>query len=393
MNTRTLAGLIALTVLVIVALLLIPEEHEGPVPQSGQPVFPELLARINDVAELIVKSKDGQVTIVRGEDAWHVKEKEGYEAAMEKVKQAIIGVAELKYFEPKTTNPERYEKLGLLDPDAENSTSKQLILKDAEGKVMANLIIGNQRPARGNPRVSEIYIRKPDDPQAWLAMGSLPVETLAAEWLDQEPWAIETDRIRRVTVRHADGETVTIEKSAPEDSEFVLVRLPKGAKVRSAFTLDHMASTLGKMRIEDVARDSEIDFTKPDVLATLETFDGLRLTVRAVERDKKHFIKAAVEFDPALVYEVDQPADPKEAEASPNGADTEGSEATEADDDRESSQKAEKKDAPRKLKTPDEVEREVARLQKKLNGWVFEVSKFRIENFAKRMKDLIEHSS
>ena len=68
----------------------------------------------------------------------------------------------------KRRTPELYERLGLQGKDQEGSPSKMVTMKTADNSEDIKLIVGNQKPAKGNPRLSDIYVRKPDDPQTWL---------------------------------------------------------------------------------------------------------------------------------------------------------------------------------------------------------------------------------
>ena len=49
--------------------------------------------------------------------------KDNYPAALDKVKGSLIGLAELRFREPKTKNPDLHAKLGLQDYKEEGSTS------------------------------------------------------------------------------------------------------------------------------------------------------------------------------------------------------------------------------------------------------------------------------
>ena len=46
--------------------------------------------------------------------------------------------------------------------DAEGSLSTGVTLKDAAGNTLAEVIIGNDRPAKGNSDQKEMFIRKPE---------------------------------------------------------------------------------------------------------------------------------------------------------------------------------------------------------------------------------------
>ena len=259
MNTKTLSILAGLTILVIVAAVFFGREKHDALPQSGEVLFPELMGKINDIAEITVESKDDTITIVRNEHNWGVKEKEGYPADLEKVKRTLLGMSELRIREPKTKNPELYEKLGLQDKDTDGSTSTLVTLNTKESIQPTTLVVGNQRPAKGTPSLSEIYVRKPDDPQTWLVVGKLQLENILTEWLDKEVIDIQGKRIQRVKVKHPGGEVLTIQKTKPDDLDFQIAGMPKGYKITSQFNVNNVATTLAKLTLDDVKKDGKVD--------------------------------------------------------------------------------------------------------------------------------------
>jgi len=392
MKSKTIGILAGITILGIVVALLVNRQTTSHLPKSGQLLFPQLLSMVNDVNEVVVETKDQTVTLVRGENAWGVKEKAGYRADVEKVKQTIIGLAELRILEPKTKNPELYERLGLQDKEQEGSLSTTVTLKTPNNPEAALLVVGNQRPAKGNPRMSDIYVRQPGDPQTWLVMGNLPLEKVAGEWLDTEITALTSKRVHRVTVTHPGGETLLVSKNKPEDLDFQLDSVPTGYKVASQFNVNNVVGTLVQLSLEDVKKEGEVNFEgHSGVRAVLETFDGLRLHVQTAKEEDKIFGKLSAEFDPALVMSVDaSPSSEKEKKVQAF-ASTQDEKTTEL---KEGDQPAEKQSEPTPkedsvLKKPEEVQKEVEALNQRVKGWVYELPTFRVENFAKSKKDLL----
>jgi hypothetical protein len=392
MKSKTIGILAGITILGIVVAILMNREPASHLPNSGELLFPQLLSMVNEVNEVVVETNDQTVTLVRGENTWGVKEKAGYRADLEKVKQTLIGLAELRILEPKTKNPELYDRLGLQDKEQEGSLSTTLTLKTPNNPGAALVIVGNQRPAKGNPRMSDIYVRQPGDPQAWLVMGNLPLEKVAGEWLDKEITALTSKRVHRVTVTHPGGETLLISKGKPEDLDFQLDSVPSGFKVASQFTVNNMVGTLAQFSLEDVKKEGDVNFQgQPGVKAVLETFDGLRLHVQTAKAEDKIFGKVSAEFDPALVRPENAKSSSEKGETVPAPASAQDEKTTES---KEGEQPAEKpsEPAPKEatvLKKPEEVRKEVAALNQRVQGWAYELPKFRVENFSKSKKDLL----
>ena len=111
--------------------------------QQGKALFPELLTRINDVTEVKGTSVEGSYTLQLRDGRWVVKEKDAYPADTDKVRQLLFGLGQLRRVEPKTSNPELYDQIGVQDVDAKGAVSLQIKLSDAKGKTLAEIIVGS----------------------------------------------------------------------------------------------------------------------------------------------------------------------------------------------------------------------------------------------------------
>jgi hypothetical protein len=254
-------------------------------------------------------------------------------------------------------------------------------VKTADNPEAAKLVVGNQKPAKGNPRMSDIYVRKLGDPQTWLVTGNLPLETVADEWLDKEVTALTTKRVLQVTVTHPSGETLHLSKEKPEDLDFRMDSVPPGFKITSQFNVNNVVGTLVQMSLEDVKPQAEIDFVvKPGVSATLETFDGLRLQVHTAKRNDQMWAKLSAEFDPNLIQTPEPETKPEEIQKADQA-------------EAEKDQKDLKREPPKPeslLNKPEDVQKEVESLNQRVNGWAYALPSFRVENFSKQKKDFIE---
>ena len=381
MKAKTIGVLAGVTIVGIMLAVFANREPSDIIPQSGQLLFPDLMSVVNDVNEMVIETKEQTITLLRKEQVWGVKENANYRADVEKVRQVLVGLGDLRIQEPKTKNPELYERLGLQDSNQEGSISKTITVKTANNPEAAKLVVGNQKPAKGNPRMSDIYVRKPGDPQTWLVMGNLPLETVPGEWLDKEVTALTTKRVRQVTVTHPKGGTLHLSKANPEDLDFQLDSVPAGFKVSSQFNVNNVVGTLVQLSLEDVRPQAEVDFSvNPGVSAVLETFDGLRLHIHTTKQQEKVFGKISADFDAKLI----QPS-----ESVIQSDENQKADGTEAENEQKES-KGESPKAETLLKKPEEVQKEVELLNQRVSGWAYALPSFRVENFSKLKKDLIE---
>ena len=386
MMFKSLSTLAVIAAVLIAVTVFVSQRNKPTPPQTGQPVFPELKATINTVSEMRVSTQSGTITVHKDEEAWRVKEKHNYPADLGKMREILIGLAELKILEPKTRKPELYEKLGLQDVEAEGSLSTGVTLKDAAGNTVAAAIIGNDRPAKGKSGYKEMFIRKPGDSQTWLVEGRLTVEKNPGKWLDKELVQIETKRVRRLSVTHPDGTRLVVEKTKPADLDYQVVDLPEGLEIQSQFTVNNVVSTVTSLSLDDVKPRSERPFDDhPVATAVFETFDGLEGTVELLQKDEKNYVKLSATFNAGLIWKP-EPEEDSETEQQADGQVGE-------DPDQTAQDKADaaKPEQP-EIKPEAEVKAEIEALNKRLADWVYVIPKFRADAILKKPQDLLKTS-
>jgi hypothetical protein len=300
MRRNALLILVALTMAVVTAATL-TQRDTSVIARSGEAVFPELLNDINRTAKVVGMSGGKEFTLERHENRWVVPEKAGYPASQDEVRKLLIGAAELKRVEPKTSNPDLYAKLGLDDVTAEGSSAVRYRLLDASGDVLADFLLGNSRSARGDPDASEYYVREPHDAQSWLVEGRLPDITNAVEWLDDGILTLERERVRRVTVRHPDGHQVEVFKSEPDEQDFQLAGKPEDAEIDGDWKLNDMGRAMAELELNDVRPGADQSVSADGYVATLVTFDGLRVRLESTKDGESTLARLYAEFDPDLV--------------------------------------------------------------------------------------------
>ncbi|MGH8532369.1 MAG: DUF4340 domain-containing protein [Gammaproteobacteria bacterium] len=287
-NTFYVLGLITLTV---VAAAFFAQEKNAPETEiRTTPVFADLLERVNDVSKIEIKSKTDQTVLVKRDATWEVENRGHFPALFEKVKGAVVSLAELQVIERKTANKELYSKLAVEDPAGDDAASKLVTLHGKDGQALASLIIGNPSTSKS----AGTYVRRPDEAQALLVRGSLDVPANPMEWLVKDVAHIPSERIREVVIRKPGQAVVRLYKSDPKDADYTLDALPKGHKVKSQLTLNSLATSLEYLRFDDVAPRADLKLPADPTVTTLRTFDGLVAIVKsAIVKDKTW---ASVEF-------------------------------------------------------------------------------------------------
>lgn len=257
----------------------------------GEKVFPGLIDRVNEVDELIVESTLGRLSMHRKGKIWHVRESDGHIASPNEVSKAIIGVAELAFFEPKTERADRYYRLQLEGPGEAESKSKHIILKIA-GQTVADLIVGREKLFLPGRTVGGVYFRVPGTNLSWLGEGNPEAGSAPKDWLAREIVDVDDKRVKSVRVRHPDGEIVAVHKASPMAENFSLADMPPGMKLKYGSDANQIGSFLDQLEMEDVRRvaSTDIDWNGA-IVVDVETFDGLRGVAETVYRNDIHWLR------------------------------------------------------------------------------------------------------
>lgn len=374
------------TVLAVAAAMFVSKERAPESELAESALFPGLAEHINDVARIEVKSKDQKTTVRKDGERWVIEDRAGFPALFDKVKATVVAVADLEVLEPKTTNKELYPRLGVEGIDAEPSSSVLVQLADGQSKPLAALLVGKPRSG-GSPGT---YVRRPDEPQAWLVRGRVEVSADPVEWMERELLNIAPERIREITIEKAGDKPLRVFKKEPKDKDFVLADLPKGAKLKSQLTLNGLASALEQLRLDDVKKRSGFELPKGHTVTTLRGFDGLVAVVQSAVIDDKTHAVFEFSYDAAAAAEPEKkPSAPDQAPAAapavalaekPAGA----PEAPTAPPD------APKGEVPAPEPAKPSVADEVATLNAKVAEWVYLLPSFKAKLLAEGLSDLTD---
>lgn len=283
MNVRVLSTLAILAVVISLAAVwaVQREVEDWRTPAHGKPVFPGLSERINDAGKLIVRHKGKQLTIVRRESGWTLKESDGYPVQGKTVQRALVALSELRWLEPKTQKPDRHAKLQLQNTDAKNAKSRRLEAFDRSGSKLADVIVGKENLYLQAISEGGTYIRKPDENQAWLASGQLVVGGEPKDWLVNKIVNVPRALMTRAVIRHPNGDVVTIEQTKSADRPFAIAGMPQGKKLISNLYPKDIGRALENFEIHDARKAENIPFTtERTVVATFETRGGLVIRLR-----------------------------------------------------------------------------------------------------------------
>jgi Domain of unknown function (DUF4340) len=246
-------------------------------PRDRERAFPGLAAKLNDVDKIALVSNKAKFTIVKSDKGWGIAEKSGYPVAFDKVKSALVGLAELKLLESKTSDSARYPRLELENPDSVEAKSKRVELR-AGDQVLAAGIIGKRNPNLFGEGGGGTYLRRGDNPQAWLAEGEITLGAAPNDWLIRDIVNVLEEDVRHAVIRQPDGAELVIHRAERKQKDLKVDNVPGDRKLKQS-DANGLAGGLWRLTFEDVKPAAEVPFAGKFNSATYDTFDGLRIHV------------------------------------------------------------------------------------------------------------------
>ncbi len=127
---------------------------------KGERLFPGLLENAGDVSVMTLQQRGETSTFVRDGESWSLKESGGYPVHANLVNKVIFGLSNMELLEPKTKNPDRFKDLNLGDPTQKDTSGHHVTLKNADGNVLAELIIGSANFFLPETTTGGMYVRR-----------------------------------------------------------------------------------------------------------------------------------------------------------------------------------------------------------------------------------------
>jgi hypothetical protein len=157
--------------------------------------------------------------------------------------------------------------------------------------LMGDIIAGKHRDDQLGGGEGGVYVRKPGQPQAWLARGKLDLAGNTADWLDKSLMDMPGAQVKQLVLTQADGSSITMSRNAASD-KFALASMPKDKKLKYDSILDDAADTLDKLQLDDVAPAKDFAFPTTGVShAQFVTFTGETVAIDLADKDGKSWAK------------------------------------------------------------------------------------------------------
>lgn len=285
MSRKHFSILLVVSIVVAAVVVLIPRKTGHDAAIEPRVFLPELAARINDVEAVRISASGGNdvVTMERTEEGWVVRESSSYPADWSVLKPLLAGLSQAEVIEEKTADPEYYDRLGVDDPMQEGADSK--LVEFPRDESLPAVIIGDHAQGRQGQ-----YMRRQGDARSVLVDRVVDLPFEASGWLQRDIVDIDDADVVALTITHADGEVVHIERPDTEVTDFTLSDIPEGRDVRSAWTVNQLASTLSGLTLDAVVPQDEVDWSEALSLE-LRTGSGLDIQARLAEDEEHRWIR------------------------------------------------------------------------------------------------------
>ncbi len=290
--------LIAATVLALgLALLLSRPDTMNPDLIEAQALVPGLKDQVNDIERLQIDTgADEPIRLIRSDERWRVENAEAYEADFELVYQLLRDLAAGERAEPRTSNPDWYERLGVAGASLQSDGSEASFQIGFPGTELPAVIIGRAGPA-GQSR----FVRLANEEQVWLSDREISVPPTILDWLQRSVMDIPASELAEITLRHADGEVVQLRPADETGNQWVLMNVPEGREAEPAWRLNSFANALSNVQLEDVRRYESSP--ESSSAALFVTRDGLNFVATLFEDEQGGWVNFSVSADVAASIE------------------------------------------------------------------------------------------
>ncbi len=290
-------------------------------PATGEKLlFPDLINKMNDISIFTIKSATGSMTARRSPRGWHLDEWDGYPADVSRIRAMVAEMVRAVLLESKTADVGRHALLDLADPapaaDSAESPAegrgRELTLQDANGNVLAAIIIGRRRFDLGAGGEG-VYVRRPGEAQTWLARtGLFPTTTTDIRgWVESTVMGLNSARLGQVTLRHPNGQIIRVthpNNGTPTTGHPLPPNTPPNTK-GDENARHRMFALLSHITLENVRKTKTHESQREATRAFLTTHDGLQINVTAYHRDGATWLaltaNAALESPAAVHTEAD----------------------------------------------------------------------------------------
>ncbi|MBK8307723.1 MAG: DUF4340 domain-containing protein [Gammaproteobacteria bacterium] len=282
-----LAVAVALVALMVLLVAVFGRQQAPESARENALWLPELKPALPELRKVALQSSTERVTLERTEAGWGVVERSGYPVDFKRLEELLRALSQARLLEQKTSRPEYFSRLGLVDIEQPDSKAVLLELWSGAEQALVRVLIGDPAESR-NGR----YVRAASGSETWLIDQSPEPLTDAADWIDRHFLDVDFSRVERVTRTVPGGNGFVAVRETPGAASLGVRELPTGRKPRYEGVFDGAARAVLSAEIEDVKPLQQSDFAADKTATTLiETADGLGLEIGTIKDESGSWVR------------------------------------------------------------------------------------------------------
>jgi hypothetical protein len=394
MKGKTLLVLVGSAVILGGVAVLTSRRDSAARPEAqGKSVLPGLA--VNDVAEIRVTDGVATARVARVDGIWVAPETYNYPADFDKIRDALLKLADLKVGQVLTVDEEQRRRLKLVPPGPgteADTAGTRIVLCDASGLPAGTLLVGDTRTRKtpSGPRgyggfADGQYVSPDGGRTVYLVAEALPeFSPEPRQWLNTDLTSVTASDVHTVTIQHPGDAPIVLRR--PEGGGDLEVQGLDGNEETDTAKMYSISSALSYLRLEDVA-----DPAKPDaafgldtpVVYTAETGKGEVYTVRlgsSPEGSNARYarIRVALKPEPAVEAAETMPDATAEDDGMEAGA-TNATAAAAADTQAAAARRA--------------LEEDTAALNARLAPWTFLIASYKADAMTHTRASLVKEKN
>ncbi len=268
--------------------------------EAGTLVFPGLAERLAQAHRIEILHQGKTLVIEQRPDGiWGLADRDLYPVQTGVLRAILTGLTELRLTELRTSDPSKFARLGVEDPNQPDGTSNLLRVLDGGGKPLAEILLGHRRVRTQGNVPESVYVRRPGQNQAWLAEGKLEVSADRQTLIDRDILSIAPARIVGVVSTKGKERLEFI-----RDGDKLVLSSPAAHPALEAYRLDDISGALDGLTLIDVRRAQEPPAVPTLGDAVFTAIDGLTVRVTMFKNDKDLWARFAVSGPEAISADV-----------------------------------------------------------------------------------------
>lgn len=272
--------------------------------QMGAKLLPGI--DMSKVAQIRLQDAKSEVTLVRKNDSWRVRERSDYPANVQSIGDLLTKLSELKVVQTEAVGDSLLPRLDLAAPGKGEGSGTLIEFKDGSGKTLSSLILGktilkkdpmNPLPNAVNGVPAGRYIKVVGD-KGDVIVVSDPLEHAVASpgaWVNRQ--FFKADRIKTLIVA---GDKAMQWKINRND-EYGQWKFAAGGGDLNPGVAVAAVNALGGLTFDDILPDSPPEAGEKPIIVTAETFDNLtyKLKISRLKTGDDYAVNFSVSGEPA----------------------------------------------------------------------------------------------